>query len=200
LADTLVDRLPAPEHAVYAQVVIAVDAVQARPRGRLGGVPAARAVVGLYEHRGAVVACDDTPLDAVVDAVDANADAADPAGDDVGAVTARLSHRCSSLWTTGAVRRAGRSGVLGPVRSAARAARYSEAGGVARRGRRQSGRSVTAAQVWRRIVSLSPAAANDTLALRRGDQSQVMGPQVGHSRGRGGSGISGMAGYEAMRW
>src|SRR5690606_17792151 len=97
LADTLVDRLPAPEHAVYAQVVIAVDAVQARPRGCLGGVPAARAVVGLYEHRGAVVACDDTPLDAVVDAVDANADAADPAGDDVGAVTARFTHRWSSL-------------------------------------------------------------------------------------------------------
>src|SRR5690606_39531666 len=117
LADTLVDRLPAPEHAVYAQVVIAVDAVQARPRGCLGGVPAARAVVGLYEHRGAVVACDDTPLDAVVDAVDANADAADPAGDDVGAVTARFTQRWSSL-----------PGRLGPGRSAARAARYSGAG------------------------------------------------------------------------
>src|SRR5690606_16480353 len=73
-----------------------VDAVQARPRGRLGGVPASRAVVGLYEHRGAVVACDDTPLDAV----DANADAADPAGDDVGAVTARFTHRRSlSGWS-----------------------------------------------------------------------------------------------------
>jgi len=40
------------------------------------------------------VACDDTPLDAV----DVHADAVDPAGDDVGAVTARFIHRWSSLW------------------------------------------------------------------------------------------------------